>query len=103
KEGTGVLLSVLAKSPRLDTVTEAAGAQLSADGRRAVAYTNEGIKLFDTADWKPIGDAFAPGLAFQGLSFDGRYLATIGQDDDIRVWDTNTRGFIGQPMTGSEK
>lgn len=103
KEGTGVLLSVLAKSPRLDTVTDAAGAQLSADGRRAVAYTNPGIALFDTADWKPIGDAFAPGRAFQGLSFDGRYLATIGQEDDIRVWDADTRGFIGQPMTSSEK
>lgn len=102
KEGTGALLSVLAKSPRLDTVTDASGAQLSADGRRAVAYTNAGIELLDTTDWKPIGDAFAPGRAFQGLSFDGRYVATIGQDD-IRVWDASTRAFIGQPMTGSEK
>ncbi|WP_435590216.1 nSTAND1 domain-containing NTPase [Nocardia sp. bgisy118] len=105
REGIGALLSVLDEKPRVDMVMDVAGAQVSADGRRIAARTASSIQLWDTETGEPIGDPFTDPQFFAifAMSPDGRYLAMGSEDFAIRIWDSDSRQFVGQPMIGSEK
>jgi WD40 repeat protein len=104
KVGTGALLSVLVKKPRLHTVIDAPIARVSSDGRRIAAPTRRGIQLWDTESGQTIGEPFAGDRVAAGaVSRDGRYIAVFGADRTIRLWDSAGSQFIGRPMTGSEE
>ena len=97
---TGAMLTALNRTARLRRIVEApSGRFLSGDGSRIALTTNAGLQLADTATGEAVGAQFGRhGDVIYGSSPDGRYLATVDQGDDIRVWDSVTGRSVGQPI-----
>lgn len=78
----------------------------SADGRTLSVGTLGGRLHFLAADdLRPVAPSRLAAAGFlidQAVSPDGRVLATLGSDGDLRLWDTGTWAPLGLPLSEAE-
>jgi len=110
----GALLTALRNKAKLQTIFAVPPRSfLSDDGQRIVKSTDSGIQILDAETGAPLGERFPVaktdyifGLSpdghyvaiGSGLGPDGRYISTESAEHSIRVWDSASRQFVGQPM-----
>ncbi|MGW6424558.1 nSTAND1 domain-containing NTPase [Nocardia sp. NPDC055053] len=103
-EGAGALLSVLTEKPRVAQVFDSLGGLVSDNGQRMVSFTEQGYQLWDTESGTRIGAPLTDrDRKVHALSPDGRFFAMVSDGTQIRVWDTKTTEYIGQPMKGGDE
>jgi WD40 repeat protein len=86
-----------------DGMTFTVRGHLTAEGERVVMRTNAGFQILDTQTGQPIGSPFAdPDHMIEGVSPNGRYLAMLGKDHSIRIWDSESRQPLGVPLPGND-
>ena len=99
---TGAMLTALNRTAKLRRIVQASnGRFLSGYGSRVAVTTDSGAQVLDSETGDAVGTPFAdPGDALYGRSPDGRYLATVGENDELRVWDSESGRPVGQPVHG---
>ena len=77
--------------------------QLSAEGEHVITRTKAGFQILDTQTGEPIGAPFAnPNDIIVGASPNGRYLAMVGKDYSIHIFDSDSRRAFGLPLPGND-
>jgi WD40 repeat protein len=101
----GPMLTALIRTARLQRIIQAPDGQfLSADGTRVVALGEAGAQLVDTATGSTVGTPFAQASdSISSSGPDNRYLATVSNNNEIRVWDSVTGQLVGQPIPVDER
>jgi WD40 repeat protein len=65
--------------------------------------TKAGFRILDTQTGEPIGSPFAdPDHMIEGVSRNGRYLAMVGKDHSIHLWDSDSRQPFGLRLAGND-
>ena len=94
RDGRVRLVGRSGKVTELPGVSDARGAQLSADGRLAVVLDGRGATLISVESGS-IRQTFPHrGAISAAISRTGRRVVTGGEDDTIRVWSTRTGGLV---------
>ncbi len=55
-------------------------------GARFAAVSEDGVRVWDIDSGRPVAEIGDPGVRYASFSRDGRFLATAGLADEIRVW-----------------
>ena len=77
--------------------------QLSAEGEHVITRTKAGFQILDSQTGEPIGAPFAnPADIIEGVSPNGRYLAMVGKDYSIHIFDSDSRRAFGLPLPGND-
>jgi WD40 repeat protein len=113
----GTVLTALSRKARLqkvfdlppegtfntDSMTFTVRGHLTAQGEHVITRTTAGFQILDTQTGEPIGAPFAdPHDMVEGVSPNGRYLAIVGKDHSIHVWDSDSRQPFGLPLPGND-
>ena len=99
----GTLLGALEQGSRirawLQLDTQVSGATFSPDGKLAALVTDEGIRLVDTATWRPVGAPLRSSHGpWHGIDWspDGGMVAIAGSEGRVELWDVATRQLVRQ-------
>jgi WD40 repeat protein len=85
-----------------DGMTFTVHGDLTAQGERVVIRTKAGFRILDAQTGEPIGPPFADSdHMIQGVSPNGRYLAMVGADHSIHIWDSDSREPFGPRLPGN--
>jgi WD40 repeat protein len=76
---------------------------LTPGGEHVITRTKAGFQILDTQTGEPISPPFAnPDDIIGGVSPNGRYLAMVGKDYSIHVFDSDSRQPFGLPLPGND-
>ena len=76
---------------------------LTAGGEHVITRTTAGFQILDTQTGEPIGSSFANhDDMIAGVSPNGRYLAMLGKDYSIHIFDSDSRQPFGLPLPGND-
>ncbi len=85
-----------------DTSTVNLYGVLTPGGEHVITRTKAGFQILDTQTGEPIGPPFAnPDDIIKGVSPNGRYLAMLGKDYSIHLFDSDSRQPFGLPLPGN--
>jgi WD40 repeat protein len=101
------LQKVLAMPPEgtfsTDTRTATVYGHLTAEGQHVITRTKAGFQILDTQTGEHIGPPFAnPDDIIGGVSPNGRYLAMVGKDYSIHIFDSDSREPFGPSLPGND-
>jgi len=76
---------------------------LTAGGEHVIARTESGFQILNTQTGEPIGSPFAnPEDIIEGVSPNRRYLAMVGRDYSIHIFDSDSRQPLGLPLPSND-